>query len=177
VTVHVPGPRWSDLIYEIAAWFASDRKSSGEIAESACQEGPASPPPFTTPSLPSATRVNRWENRKRTRVRFAYPVRKDDVDWRKLESAVLGEGLDGGFDCPKFSNHGGRNEGGSGGGNDADERVMRINRGKGQTGGSRGKRACSLWVEVVGNGSAGLGEVRGELVRLDQLGLLQVSCR
>jgi len=110
-------------------------------------------------------------------VRFAYPVGKGDIDWRKLESAVLGEdfngGLDGGFDCPIFGN---RSEGGSGGGNDADDMVMRINRGKSQAGGSCGKRAGSLWVEV-GNGSAVLGEVRRELFRLDQLGLLQVSCR
>jgi len=176
VTVHVPGPRWSDLIYEIAAWFASDRKLPGEIAEPACQEGVASPSPSADPSLPSATRANRWENRKKTRVRFAYPVGKDDIDWRKLESAVLGEGfegLDGGFDCPRFGNRG---EDGGGGGNDADDMVMRINRGKRQAAGSCGKRTGSLWVEV-GNGSAALGEVRRELVRLDELGLLQVSCR
>ena len=176
VTVHVPGPRWSDLIYDIAAWFAGDRKLPGEIAESACQEDLASPSPSADPSLPSATRASRWENSKKTRVRFAYPVGKGDIDWRKLESAVLGEGfegLDGGFDCARFGNRG---EGGIGGGNDADDMVMRINRGKSQAGGGCGKRAGSLWVEV-GNGSAALGEVRGELVRLDQLGLLQVSCR
>ena len=177
MTVHVPGPRWSDLIYEIAAWFASDRKLPGEIAEPACQEGLTSP--SATPSLPSATRAYRWENLKKTRVRFAYPVGKDDIDWRRLERAVLGEDLDGpdgGLDCPRFSNHGGQTEGGGGGGNDGDEMVMRINRGKSKAGGSCGKRAGSLWVEV-GNGSAALGEVRGELARLDELGLLQVSCR
>ena len=174
MTVHVPGPYWADLLYEIAAWFTSDSTSPGEIAELACQEGLASSP-SGTPSLPSATPANRRENRKKTRVRFAYPVGKDDIDWRRLESAVLGEDLDeldGGFDCPRFSNHGGGLEGGSGGGND----VMRINRGKSKAGGSFGKRAGSLWVEVS-NGSAVLGEVRGELVRLDELGLLQVSCR
>jgi hypothetical protein len=50
--------------------------------------------------------------------------------------------------------------------------------GKSVAGGRRSRRfaAGALWVEVR-SGSAVLGEVRGELGRLDQLGLLQVSCR
>ncbi|KAF9777428.1 hypothetical protein BJ322DRAFT_574810 [Thelephora terrestris] len=48
VTMCVPGSRWSDLIYEIAAWFARDR-SHGEIADPTCQDGRASPPSSVTP--------------------------------------------------------------------------------------------------------------------------------
>lgn len=174
MTVHVPGPRWSDLIYEIAAWFVSDGKFPGEIADPACQDGRASPSLSVAPSLPSATRADRCGNWKKTRIRFAYPVRKGDIDWRKLESVVLGEcfvdGQDGRHDCSGFGSRGGTEGEGR---NDAEEMMMRISRGKSRAGGRGG---CSLWVEV-GNGSAGLGDVRGELVRLDRLGLLQVSCR
>lgn len=177
MVLRVPGPRWSDLIYEIAAWFARDEKLAGEIADHpACQDDHASASFSVTSSPPSpssATRAGRWENWKNTRIRFDYPVRKGEVDWRKLESAVLGEDfeaerLDGEYDCAGFGNHGG-----GAGRNDVDE-LMGINRGKG--GCSRRLSAGSLWVEV-GHGSAGLGELKGELARLDQLGLLQVSCR
>jgi len=180
VTMHVPGPHWSDLIYDIAAWFARDKKP-GEIADRICHDGYASPP--VTPSLPSttsATRAGRWEDWKRTRIRFSYPVGKDDVDWRKLENAVLGEDLDGVYDWTGHGNHVGGIERESKGGNegesdDVDEMLMRIS--QHGAGGSFSRRfaAGSLWVEVR-SGSAGLGEVRGELGRLDKLGLLQVSC-
>lgn len=181
VTMHVPGPRWSDLIYDIAAWFARDKKS-GEIADPICHDGYASPP--VTPSLPStssATRAARSEDWKRTRIRFSYPVGKGDVDWRKLENAVLGEDLEGVYDCTGHGNHVGGIEresksGKEGESDDVDESmVMGIS--QHEAGGSVRRRfvAGSLWVEVR-NGSAALGEVRGELGRLDQLGLLQVSC-
>lgn len=180
MNLHVPGPHWSDLIYEIAAWFARDKKSPREIADPSCQNGRASASLSVTPSLPSRTSTTWagwWANWKRTRIRFAYPVRKGDVDWRKLESAVLGEDferLDEEYDCAGFGNHGGEREIG----NDGDEILMGINRGKSMadSGSSRQLTAGSLWVEV-GSGSTGLGEVRGELARLEQLGLLQISCR
>lgn len=103
VTMCVPGSHWSDLIYEIAEWFARDDYE--EIADPTRQGGRASPPTSVTSSLPSsnpATRADRWKDRKRTKVRFVYPVGEGDVDWRKLESAVLGEGvecLDGRYAC------------------------------------------------------------------------------
>jgi len=175
VTIYAPGPRWSGLIYGIAAWFARDEKLTGEIADTACQGGPSFPiiPPL--PSTSSATRADR----RKMKVRFTYPVRKGDVDWRKLESAVLGEdfeGLGGVYNCTGYGNHRGRiaREGGNG----VDEMLMKITHvGKHGAAGSCSPRftAGSLWVDV-GNGSAVLGEVRGELGRLDQLGLLQVSC-
>ena len=169
MTMHVPGPRWSDLIYKIAEWFARDEKLPGEIADRACQDGRASPSLSVTSSLPSPSSATRADWR-RTKFRFGYPVKKGDIDWRRLESAVLGEGLEGEYDCARLGNRGGI----SGGGNDeSDEMLMRINPG---AGGTRRLAASSLWVEV-GNGSAVLGEVRGELGRLDKLGLLQVSCR
>ena len=181
MNLDVPGPYWSDLIYEIAAWFARDEKSPGEIADPTCQDGRASASSSVTSSLPSptsATRTGRWANWKKTRIRFTYPVKKGDVNWRKLESAALGEDferLDGGDDCAGFGKHGGRE---SGSGNDVDDMLMGITHGKSRAGGgsSRQLTAGSLWVEV-GSGSAGLGELRGELARLDKLGLLQVSTR
>ena len=181
VTMHVPGPRWSDLIYEIATWFARDEKLTGKIADPACHDGYASSSSSATPwpSLPSttsATQADRWEDWKRMKIRFSYPVRKDDVNWRKLENAVLGEDLDGEYDCTGHGNHEGRIERESKGGSEGDHvdrMLMRIS--QHGTGGSYSRRFTtgSLWVEV-GNGSAAL-EVRGELGRLDQLGLLQVS--
>ena len=113
MTISVPGPHWSDLIYEIAAWF----ERIGEIADPTRPGGRASPPLSGTPSPPSSNGVMRTdgrEDRKRTRVRFAYPVKKGDINWKKLESAVLGEDLEGvpegqdrGSDCSVFGNHGG----------------------------------------------------------------------
>jgi hypothetical protein len=94
VTMHVPGPCWSDLIYEIVAWFARDKKLTGEIADPACHASSASVAPSLS-STGSATRAGRREDWKRTMIRFSYPVRKGDVDWRKLESAALGEDLEG----------------------------------------------------------------------------------
>lgn len=172
--MHVPGPRWSDLIYDIAAWFARDEKLTEEIADPICHDDYASPSLSATPSLPStasATQADRWEDWKRTRIRFAYPVRKGDVDWRKLENAVLGEDLD---DGTGDGDHGGGIERESTGGSEddhVDRMLMRIGAGGGY---SRRSTTGSLLVEV-GSGSAALGEVRGELGRLDQLGLLQVS--
>lgn len=166
MTMYVPGPCWSDLIYEIAAWFARDKKLTGEIADPTCH-GSSS---FVTPSLSSttpATRPGRWEDWNGTMIRFSYPVRKGDVNWRKLENAVLGEDLEvvdsGGGDESDY----------------ADGGVIRTNPiGKSGADGRCSRRFApgTLWVEV-GSGSAVLGEVRGELGRLDQLGLLQVSCR
>jgi len=176
VTVCVPGSHWTDLIYEIAAWLARDEKLGGEIADPACQGGRASALSGTPspPSPSSATRADWPANWKKLGIRFAYPVRKGDVDWRKLASAVLGEdfeGLDGDGDCTGFGNYGE-------GGNDDRETSTRINHieNRGADGCSRLPTAGSFWVEVL-DGSAGLGEVRGELGRLDTLGLLQVSCR
>jgi hypothetical protein len=145
------------------------------------------------PSLPSdnsATRADRRKDRKRTRIRFGYHVTKGDVDWKKLESAVLGEGdeglesLGGGCDCSVYGNHGGvgvvGRESESGYENDqVGGMVMKINQvGNQVAGGSCSARfmACLLWVEVW-SGSAVLRELRGELGRLDRHGLLQVSCR
>lgn len=188
VTMCVPGPHWSDLIYEIAAWFARV-ESCEEIADFTCRDGHASPSSLTvTPlsSLPSnntATRVDCYEGRKRTRVKFFYPVRKGDVDWQKLERAVLGEGIEGqegGYDCSRFGNHGGgiERESASGNGNDqVQEMLMRISQvGAHGAGGSCSARskASSVWVEV---GSGMAVEVRRELGRLDRLGLLQVNCK
>lgn len=180
VTMHAPGPRWSDLIYDIAAWFARDEKLTGVIADPTCHDGYASRSLSATPSLPStasATRADRWGDRKRTRVRFAYPVREGDVDWRKLENAVLGEGRDGGHDFTGYGNHGREIERESRGGSEGDHvdrMLMSINKHRAGGGYSRRSMVGSLWVEV-GNGSAPLGEVRGKLGRLDELGLLQVS--
>jgi len=177
--MHIPGSRWSDLIYEITAWFARDNKFPGEVADPTCHDESAFP--SVTPSLPSSsstTQANRWEYWKQTRIRFNYAVRKGDVDWRRLESAVLGEVHDGECDCARYGNHGGGNERESGGGNEndhVDAMLMRINH-IGKRGAGGRFTAGSLWVEV-GNGSSGLGEIRGELGRLGQLGLLQVSCR
>lgn len=181
MTMNVPGPSWSDLIYEIAAWFTKE-KLAEEIADLTCHDGRASPSLPVIPSMPSTSSVTRgeWE----TRIRFAYPIRKGDVDWNRLESAVLGEGtegLDGGHHCARYGNNefGTERESGDGDGSDhVHEMLMRINEvGKdGAHGGySRQPTAGSLWVEA-GSGSATLGEVRGELRRLDKLGLLQVSC-
>lgn len=196
VTINALGPLWSDLVYEIAAWFAK-HKSGEEIADTACQDGRASAssssPVLVTPSLPSSTSVTRydpWKDRKRTRVRFMYPVRKGDVDWKELESAVLGEdvvgatGQGGGSDCSPNGNHGGLGDVGreSDGGRENDqvgEMVMTISQAGNQVaGGSCSARfmAGSLWVEVR-SGCAVLGELRRELGRLDRLELLQVSCR
>lgn len=93
VTMYAPGPRWSDLIYEIAAWFARGEKLAREIADPAYQDGPSFSitPPLSSTS--SATWAGRWTNGKETRVRFTYPVGEGDVDWKKLERAVLGEKL------------------------------------------------------------------------------------
>jgi hypothetical protein len=169
VTVRVPGPRWSDLIYGITAWFARDKKLTGEIADPVRHDGYASwsSPPSTT----SATRAGRWEDREGTRIRFAYPVGNGDVDWRKLENAVLGEDVDGGYDCTGYGIHVDELERESRSGS---ESLMRIGKHGVRGGYSPRFTAPSLWIEV-GPGSAALGEVRRELRRLDQLGLLQVS--
>jgi len=184
VTMSVPGPHWTDLIYEIAAWFGREEW----LKPIADHDSRASPPSPAIPSLPSSnlvTRVDLRKGRKRTRVRFAYPVRNGDIDWKKMERAVLGEDiedLDGGCDCSVFGKLGrvGRESEKGGKGNDhVDEMVMTINQvGNHVAGGSCSARftAGSLWVEVA-SGSAVLGDLRGELGRLDQLGLLQVSLR
>lgn len=182
--MYVPGPRWSDLIYEIAAWFAKDDKSlGGEMADPTCHDdSPSFSVTHSLPSNTSATQANRWEDWKRTRIRFTYPVRKGDVDWGRLENAVLGEDLDGKCDCAGIGNHGCGVERESGGGDENDQAgamLMRINhtgkRGAGSVCSGR-STAGSLWVEV-GDGSTELGEVGGDLGRLGQLGLLQVSCK
>jgi hypothetical protein len=142
VTVRVPGPHWSDLIYEIAAWFASGQVS-GEIAEPTCQRGRASP---VTP-LPCHQRAELTGGEvEKDEDQVRIPRQERDVDWRKLERAVLGEGiegLDGDSDCSVFGNHGGGIEGDSGGGNGAGGIVMRINRGKSRAGGS-----CHGWFSL-----------------------------
>ena len=168
VTVCAPGPCWSDLIYEIVAWFARDKKLTGEIADPACHASPSSVTSSMS-STTSATRAGRWEG---TMVRFSYPVRKGDVDWRKLESAALGEDVEA-QGCESIESEDGDES------DHADGRAMRVNPiGKNVAGGRRSRRFAAepLWVEVR-SGSAVLGEVRGELGRLDQLGLLQVSCK
>lgn len=187
VTMCVPGPYWSDLIYEIAAWFARDEWHD-EIADPASQDGRASPPSFATTSMPSsnaATRADRRKDRKRTKVRFFYPVGKSDFNWRKLESAVLGEDFEdpdsqgGGCACSRFGNCGGKIERESRGGNGNDhveEIMMRISKVRNRgAGGSCCARFMggSLCVEV----ESGSVVPREELGRLDQLELLQVSCR
>ena len=179
VIMYVPGPLWSDLIYEIAAWSARDKKLPEEIADIACHDGRASPSSPSMPSTSPATRADWWEDWKKTKIRFTYPVGKGDVDWRKLESAVLGEGPDGGYDCTGYGNHGGEEGPSRDGNDDVDETMMRINNVErdGADGGCCPRFvAGSLWIEARG-GSAVLGDVRGELRRLDQLGLLQVGCR
>lgn len=181
VTMCVPGPSWSDLIYEIAAWFARGGWQD-EIADTACQYGRASPPSFVTTSMPSsnaATRANHREDRKRTKVRFFYPVGKRNFDWGKLESAVLGEDFDSqGGTCSRFGNRGGKveRESRGGSGNDHIEMMMRINRVRNRgAGGSRCTRFMgSLLCVEVGSGSV---VPREELGRLDELELLQVSWR
>lgn len=184
MTVHVPGAEWSDLTYEIAAWFAKNELRE-EIADPACQGGRSSRPLSVTPSLPSSNPVAERRGGKRMRVRFGYPVRKGDFDWRELASAALGEdgegleGLGGTGDCSKFGNHGGAGrESESGKENDhVDDMLMKINQAGYQVaGGSCSERfvARSLWVEV-GSRSAVLGELGGELGRLEELGLLLVS--
>jgi len=177
VTVRVPGPHWADLIYEIAAWFARDEKFVREIADPACQDGRASAL-NDGPSLPSRSSATRaeWQKRKRLRIRFAYPLGEDDIDWERLERAVLGgsvEGLDEGGDCTGYGNYGG------GAGDDDGQTLMRISRVENRwAGGSRSGRSTvgSLRVEGL-SGSVGVEEVREKLGRLDRLGLLQVSCR
>ena len=182
MTMSVPGSNWSDLIYEIAAWFARD-KPSYEIADPAGHYGRASAL-SDMPSLPSnnpATDTHRWRDGRKMRIRFTYPVGKDEVDWKKLERAVLGEnidgGLDGGCDCPIYGNDDGvGRESGSGNENDHVDEINQVD--NHVAGGSCGARSMrgSLWIEIA-SGSAVLGELRGELGRLDKLGLLQVSCR
>lgn len=187
MTMHIPGPCWSDLIYETAAWFARDETLTEGIADPTYHDdGYASHSPSDIPSLPSpdsATRADRWDDWRKARIRFTYPVRKGDIDWRKLESAVLGEGpdaLDGEHGQAGYGNHRGGTDRESQDGNENDHLDGMVGIGQRGAGGSRNRQltAASLWVEVeVGTGSAPLGELRGELGRLDQLGLLQVSCR
>lgn len=93
MTMTVLGPYWSDLICEIATWFARD-KSCGKIADPASR---ASPPSSVTASLPSSDQITRADlrkNRKRITIEFSDPVRKGDVDWEELESAVSGEDIE-----------------------------------------------------------------------------------
>ena len=180
VTMCVPGPYWSDLIYEITSWFARS-ECCEEIAGPACRSGRASS--LFTPSLPSTNPATSAVGWKRTRIKFCYSVGKGDVDWRKLESAALGEDFEG-YDCSAFGNHGGGAECesglGGGNGNDHVQVLMEINPGVENrgAGGRQGARFTtgSLWVEV-GGGSGVFGEIRRKLGRLDRLGLLQVSCR
>lgn len=187
VIMCVPGPGWSDLIYEIAAWSARD-DSREEIADRNRQSASTSPSSVISslPSSTSATRADGWESRRKTKVRFVYPVREGDVDWVKLQSAVLGEGAEGQEGrcyCAGYGNHASRTgrESGGGNGNDHVDGMMRINNGVGYGAGGNCHRrssstAGSLSVEFKG-GSGVLRKVRERLGRLDELGLLQLSSR